>query len=56
MPAVAVPVPDGGRADTAAALMLQGMTAHYLATDTYAGPARRHGARARRRPAASACC
>ncbi len=30
-----VPVPDGVDTETAAALMLQGMTAHYLATDTY---------------------
>ena len=32
----AVPVPDGVSSDEAAAAMLQGMTAHYLATDTYA--------------------
>ncbi len=31
----AVHVPDGVRSDVAAAVMLQGMTAHYLATDTY---------------------
>ena len=31
----AVAVPDGTDARTAAALMLQGMTAHYLATSTY---------------------
>jgi NADPH:quinone reductase len=31
-----VPVPDGVDATTAAALMLQGMTAHYLATSTVA--------------------
>ena len=31
----AVPVPDGVGADVAAAVMLQGMTAHYLCTDTY---------------------
>lgn len=30
-----VKVPDGVDADSAAAVMLQGMTAHYLATDTY---------------------
>ncbi|HVM18339.1 MAG TPA: quinone oxidoreductase, partial [Egibacteraceae bacterium] len=36
---VLVPVPDGVDPETAAALMLQGMTAHYLATDTAAlGP------------------
>ena len=34
-----VPVPDGVELDVAAASMLQGMTAHYLATSTYAvGP------------------
>jgi NADPH2:quinone reductase len=33
--AAAVTVPDGVGADVAAAAMLQGMTAHYLATDTY---------------------
>ena len=31
----AVPVPDGIDLETAAAVMLQGMTAHYLVTDTY---------------------
>ena len=31
-----VPLPDGVDARTGAALMLQGMTAHYLATSTYA--------------------
>src|SRR5262249_30557010 len=31
----AVPVPDGVADDVAAALLLQGMTAHYLATSTY---------------------
>jgi len=31
-----VPVPDGLDLDVAAAAMLQGMTAHYLVTDTYA--------------------
>ena len=31
-----VPVPDGVDLDIAAAAMLQGMTAHYLAADTYA--------------------
>jgi NADPH2:quinone reductase len=31
-----VPVPDGVAGETAAAVMLQGMTAHYLVTDTYA--------------------
>lgn len=31
-----VPVPDGVDGETAAAAMLQGMTAHYLVTDTYA--------------------
>ncbi len=30
-----VPVPDGVAAETAAALMLQGLTAHYLTTSTY---------------------
>lgn len=33
--ASAVPVPDGVALDEAAAVMLQGMTAHYLATDTF---------------------
>ncbi|WP_432543832.1 quinone oxidoreductase family protein [Kineococcus sp. SYSU DK002] len=34
-----VPVPDGVDATTAAAVLLQGLTAHYLATDTFAaGP------------------
>ena len=33
--AAAVPVPDRVGADEAAAVMLQGMTAHYLCTDTY---------------------
>ncbi|MFI5494169.1 quinone oxidoreductase family protein [Actinoplanes sp. NPDC051859] len=33
--AAAVPVPDGVDAATAAAAMLQGMTAHYLVHDTY---------------------
>lgn len=33
--AVAVAVPDGVDLATAAAVMLQGMTAHYLATDTF---------------------
>jgi NADPH2:quinone reductase len=32
----AVPVPDGVSTEVAAAALLQGMTAHYLATDTYA--------------------
>jgi NADPH2:quinone reductase len=31
----AVPVPDGVSSETAAALLLQGMTAHYLAGDSY---------------------
>ncbi len=31
-----VPVPDGVALDEAAAVMLQGMTAHYLVTDTFA--------------------
>jgi NADPH2:quinone reductase len=31
----AVPVPGGVSAETAAALLLQGMTAHYLASDSY---------------------
>ncbi len=31
----AVPVPDGVATDVAAAVLLQGMTAHYLATDTF---------------------
>lgn len=31
----AIPVPDAVSAQTAAALLLQGLTAHYLATDTY---------------------
>jgi NADPH2:quinone reductase len=35
---VAVPVPDGVDDETAAAVMLQGLTAHYLVTSTY--PAR----------------
>jgi NADPH2:quinone reductase len=36
MPAAAtVPVPDGVDLDVAAAVMLQGMTAHYLVTDTF---------------------
>jgi NADPH2:quinone reductase len=33
--AKAVPVPDGVSAEVAAAALLQGMTAHYLAIDTY---------------------
>ena len=33
--AVAVPVPDGVDDQTAAALLLQGLTAHYLCTSTY---------------------
>jgi NADPH2:quinone reductase len=33
--AAAVPVPDGVSAEVAAAAILQGMTAHYLAIDTY---------------------
>ncbi len=33
--ASAVPVPDGVALDDAAAVMLQGMTAHYLVTDTF---------------------
>ncbi|MEJ2854543.1 MULTISPECIES: quinone oxidoreductase family protein [unclassified Saccharothrix] len=33
--AAAVPVPDGVDDDTAAALLLQGMTAHYLVASTY---------------------
>jgi NADPH2:quinone reductase len=33
--AVAVPVPDGCSTESAAAALLQGMTAHYLALDTY---------------------
>lgn len=32
---VAVPVPDGVDSEIAAAVMLQGMTAHYLVTDTF---------------------
>ncbi len=35
-PAATVPVPDDVPLDLAAAVMLQGMTAHYLAVDTYA--------------------
>ncbi len=35
-PAVAVPVPDGVTDEQAAAVLLQGMTAHYLCTDTFA--------------------
>jgi NADPH2:quinone reductase len=31
----AIPVPDGVTTDTAAAVLLQGITAHYLATDTF---------------------
>ncbi|MDQ3404096.1 MAG: quinone oxidoreductase [Actinomycetota bacterium] len=34
--ATAVPVPDGVDDETAAATLLQGLTAHYLATSTYA--------------------
>jgi NADPH:quinone reductase len=34
--AAAVPVPDGVATAVAAAVLLQGMTAHYLCTDTYA--------------------
>lgn len=34
--AALVPVPDGVSGETAAAALLQGMTAHYLVTDTYA--------------------
>lgn len=33
--AVAVPVPDGVEVETAAAMMLQGLTAHYLSTSVY---------------------
>ena len=33
--ASAVPVPDGVELETAAAVLLQGLTAHYLATDTF---------------------
>ncbi|HET9690686.1 MAG TPA: quinone oxidoreductase [Acidimicrobiales bacterium] len=33
--AVAVPVPDGVAVEVAAAVLLQGMTAHYLCTDTH---------------------
>jgi NADPH2:quinone reductase len=33
--AAAVPVPDGVSTEIAAAVLLQGMTAHYLAVDTY---------------------
>jgi NADPH2:quinone reductase len=32
---LAVPIPDGVDLETAAAVLLQGITAHYLATDTY---------------------
>ncbi|MFX4226965.1 MAG: alcohol dehydrogenase catalytic domain-containing protein [Porticoccaceae bacterium] len=31
----AIPIPDGLETDTVAAVLLQGITAHYLATDTY---------------------
>jgi NADPH2:quinone reductase len=31
----AVPVPDGTSTETAAAVLLQGMTAQYLSTSTY---------------------
>jgi NADPH:quinone reductase len=34
--AAAVPIPDGVDAEVAAAVLLQGMTAHYLCTSTYA--------------------
>ena len=34
-PAALVPVPDGVDLETAAAVMLQGITAHYLVTDTF---------------------
>lgn len=33
--ASAIPIPDGIGADTAAAVLLQGLTAHYLATSTF---------------------
>ena len=33
---MAVPVPEGVELETAAAVMLQGLTAHYLTTSTYA--------------------
>ena len=33
--AMAVPVPDGIPDDVATAVLMQGVTAHYLATDTY---------------------
>ena len=44
----AVPVPDGVSTELAAAALLQGMTAHYLATDTYPMQPGDDGARARR--------
>ena len=51
-------VPDGVDLETAAAVMLQGLTAHYLTTSTYAVQPGRRRARARRgrrgRPAARA--
>ena len=53
--AEAVPLPDGVSSETAAAALLQGLTAHYLATSTYAvqpGDA----VSSTRRPAASARC
>ncbi len=51
-----VAVPPGMGADTAAALMLQGMTAHYLCTDTYPLKEGRTPASSTRRRAAWACC
>ena len=45
----AVPVPDGITTEVAAAAMLQGSTAHYLAHEHVPRPARRHRDRPRRR-------
>ncbi|CAI8009045.1 Quinone oxidoreductase, partial [Geodia barretti] len=43
-----VPLPDGVNIHTAAAVLLQGMTAHYLTRDTYKASAGRYGADSRR--------
>ena len=43
-----VPLPDGVNIHTAAAVLLQGMTAHYLTRDTYKLRSGRYGADSRR--------
>ena len=52
----AVEVPEAVGPELAAAVLLQGMTAHYLATSTYPDPPRATTCSCTPPPAASGCC